>query len=106
MLKPEQVEQVLGQAEVRQVFKASKLGTIAGCMVTGGTIVRGSGVRVIRDGVVVHDGKMASLKRFQEERARSKKDSSAASCSMATTIFSRNGDVLEAYETREVARAE
>jgi len=105
MLKPEQVEQVLGQAEVRQVFKASKLGTIAGCMVTGGTIVRGSGVRVIRDGVVVHDGKMASLKRFQED---TREVQEGFECGILLDGYNdlKNGDVLEAYETREVARAE
>ena len=67
MLKPTIEEIVLGQAEVRTTFKASKLGTIAGCMVTHGKIVRNAGVRVLRNDVVVHDGKMTSLKRFAED---------------------------------------
>ncbi|HMK92753.1 MAG TPA: translation initiation factor IF-2, partial [Thermoleophilia bacterium] len=67
MLKPEVVEDVLGQAEVRQLFKVSRLGTIAGCMVTNGKITRTAAIRVLRDGVVVHDGKIASLKRFNED---------------------------------------
>ena len=67
MLKPTIEEVVLGQAEVRTTFKASKLGTIAGCMVTHGMITRNASVRVLRNDVVVHDGKMGSLKRFAED---------------------------------------
>ena len=65
LLKPVYREQILGQAEIRQVFKASRLGNIAGCHVTEGKITRNSLVRLIRDGVVVHEGKLASLKRFK-----------------------------------------
>ena len=57
MLAPEQVEEVLGEAEVRQIFRASRIGTIAGCMVTQGVIQRGAQVRVVRDGTIVHDGR-------------------------------------------------
>jgi translation initiation factor IF-2 len=103
MLKPTLEEIVLGQAEVRTTFKASKLGTIAGCMVTHGAIVRNAGVRVLRNDVVVHDGKMASLKRFQED-AREVQE--GFECGILLDGFNdlKEGDVLEAYETREVAR--
>jgi len=66
LLKPEVVEEVLGQTEVRQLFKVSRLGTIAGCYVTSGKITRAASIRVLRDGVVAHDGRIASLKRFNE----------------------------------------
>ncbi len=103
MLKPEYQEVVLGQAEVRTTFKASKLGTIAGCMVTQGTITRNAGIRVLRNDVVVHDGKLASLKRFQED-AREVQE--GFECGILLDSFNdiKEGDVLEAYETREVAR--
>ena len=103
MLKPEYEEVVLGQAEVRATFKASKLGTIAGCMVTHGVIPRNASVRVLRDDVVVHDGKIASLKRFQED-AREVQE--GFECGILLDGFNdiKEGDVLEAYETREVAR--
>jgi translation initiation factor IF-2 len=103
MLKPTFTEVVLGQAEVRATFKASKLGTIAGCMVTHGTIPRNASVRVLRSDVVVHDGKMGSLKRFKED-AREVQE--GFECGILLDGFNdlKEGDVLEAYETREVAR--
>jgi translation initiation factor IF-2 len=103
MLKPTFTEVVLGQAEVRATFKASKLGTIAGCMVTHGVIPRNANVRVLRDDVVVHDGKMASLKRFKED-AREVQE--GFECGILLDGFNdlKEGDVMEAYETREVAR--
>ena len=103
MLKPTFEEVVLGQAEVRTTFKASKLGTIAGCMVTHGKIVRNASVRVLRNDIVVHDGKMASLKRFAED-AREVQE--GFECGILLDGFNdlKEGDVLEAYETREVAR--
>ena len=67
LLDPTFREVVLGHAEVRQIFKSSGVGTIGGCYVTNGKIVRSSGVRVVRDGIVVHEGKIASLKRFKDE---------------------------------------
>jgi translation initiation factor IF-2 len=102
----EALADALGQikhAEVRQVFKASKLGAIAGCMVTSGTIPRNAGIRVVRDGVVTHDGKMTSLKRFQED---TKEVQEGFECGILLDGFNdlKVGDVLEAYETREVAR--
>ncbi|HQF51587.1 MAG TPA: translation initiation factor IF-2 [Thermoleophilia bacterium] len=103
MLKPTFEEVVLGQAEVRATFKASKLGTIAGCMVTHGVITRNAGVRVLRNDVVVHDGRIASLKRFQED-AREVQE--GFECGILLDGFNdvKDGDVLEAFETREVAR--
>jgi translation initiation factor IF-2 len=103
MLKPTIEEVVLGQAEVRTTFKASKLGTIAGCMVTHGVITRNASVRVLRSDVIVHDGKMGSLKRFAED---SREVAEGFECGILLDGFNdlKEGDVLEAYETREVAR--
>jgi translation initiation factor IF-2 len=103
MLKPTIEEVVLGQAEVRTTFKASKLGTIAGCMVTHGVITRNASVRVLRSDVVVHDGKMGSLKRFAED---AREVAEGFECGILVDGFNdlKEGDVLEAYETREVAR--
>ena len=67
MLSPEMKEEITGNAEIRETFKISKIGTIAGCMVTSGKIYRNSGVRVIREGVVIHVGELLSLKRFKED---------------------------------------
>ena len=103
MLKPTYTEVVLGQAEVRTTFKASKLGTIAGCMVTHGAVLRNASVRVLRDDVVVHDGKIGSLKRFKED---AREVLEGFECGILVDGFNdvKEGDVLEAYETREVAR--
>ncbi|HSL94349.1 MAG TPA: EF-Tu/IF-2/RF-3 family GTPase, partial [Thermoleophilia bacterium] len=84
-------------------YKASKLGNIAGCMVTNGTITRGSKARVLRSDVVVPDGRIGSLKRFQED-AREVQE--GFECGILLDGFNdvKEGDVFEAYETREVAR--
>jgi translation initiation factor IF-2 len=105
MLSPEQVEEVLGEAEVRQTFRASRVGTIAGCMVTSGVIQRGAKVRVIRDGTIVHDGVIESLKRFQED---AREVSQGFECGLTIENFNdvKEGDVLEAYTIKEVARTE
>ncbi len=103
MLKPEYEEVILGHAEVRATFKASKIGTIAGCMVTKGTIKRGAKARVLRSDVVVHEGRVSSLKRFQED-AREVQE--GFECGILLEGFNdvKDGDVFEAYENREVAR--
>jgi translation initiation factor IF-2 len=103
LLKPTIEEVVLGQAEVRTTFKASKLGTIAGCMVTHGVVTRNASVRVLRNDIVVHDGKMGSLKRFAED---AREVLEGFECGILLDGFNdlKEGDVLEAYETREVAR--
>ena len=67
MLSPEMKEEITGTAEIRETYKISKIGTIAGCMVTSGKIYRNSGIRIIREGIVVYTGQLASLKRFKDD---------------------------------------
>ncbi len=103
MLAPEEVEETLGTAEVRQIFRASRVGTIAGSHVTDGKITRGSKVRLIRDGTVVYDGEIASLRRFNED---AREVASGFDCGIVLRDFPdiKEGDVLEAYATRQVER--
>jgi len=103
MLAPERKESVVGTVEVRNVFKISKVGTVAGCMVTDGVVRRGSQVRVIRDGVVVHTGELDSLKRFKEDVKEVKQ---GFECGLSLANFSdvKVGDQLEVFEVVEVAR--
>lgn len=102
-LSPEEVERLLGSAEVRQTFRAPRFGTIAGCFVTEGEINRGARVRLVRDGVVVYDGSIGSLRRFKDDvRAVA----SGFECGIGLDNFRdiKQGDVLESYEVQEVAR--
>jgi len=103
MLAPERKEAVLGTVEVRNVFKISKVGTVAGCMVTDGLVRRGSQVRLIRDGVVIHTGELDSLKRFKEDVREVK---SGFECGLSLKSFNdvQVGDHLEVFEVVEVAR--
>jgi len=103
MLAPEEVEETLGSAEVRQIFRASRVGTIAGSHVTDGKITRGSRVRLVRDGTVVYDGVIASLRRFNED---AREVASGFDCGIVLRDFAdlKEGDVLEAYTTRQVER--
>jgi len=104
MLKPEMKEVIQGQVEVRQVFKASKLGSIAGSYVLEGKVTRNSQVRVIRDGTVVHDGgSIASLKRFKDDV---REVSSGYECGILLENFNdlQEGDIIEAYVMEQVAR--
>jgi translation initiation factor IF-2 len=103
MLAPEEVEEVLGSAEVRQTFRASRVGTIAGSHVTEGKITRGSKVRLVRDGTVVYDGEIASLRRFNEDV---REVASGFECGIVLRDFAdvKDGDVLETYTTRQVER--
>src|SRR5579862_2345743 len=103
MLAPEEVEEVLGSVEVRQIFRASRVGTIAGCHVTEGTITRGSKVRLIRDGTVVYDGQIQSLRRFNED---AREVAAGYDCGIVLRDFAdvKEGDVLETYTTRQVER--
>ena len=103
MLEPEEVEEELGSAEVLQTFKASRVGTIAGCKVTSGKIVRNAAARVIRDGSVVYETKIDSLKRFKED---AREVTEGMECGLTLENFQdvKEGDVIEAYETREVER--
>ncbi len=99
MLEPTEVETSLGQAEVRQLFKASKIGTIAGSHVSEGKITRGARVRLVREGTVIYDTTIASLRRFNED---AREVSAGFECGIVLVNFQdlREGDILETYETR------
>jgi translation initiation factor IF-2 len=97
MLSPEFKEEITGNAEIRETFKISKIGTIAGCMVTDGKIIRNSGVRVIREGVVIHTGALESLKRFKDDV---KEVTKGYDCGLQIKGFNdiKEGDVVEGYQ--------
>ncbi|MDF0707514.1 translation initiation factor IF-2 [Flagellimonas okinawensis] len=97
MLSPEMKEEVTGNAEIRETFKISKIGTIAGCMVTSGKIFRNSRIRLIRDGVVVYTGELASLKRFKDDV---KEVSKGYDCGLQIKNYNdvREGDIVEAFQ--------
>jgi translation initiation factor IF-2 len=99
MLEPAEVETTLGQAEVRQLFRASRIGTIAGSFVTEGKVTRGARVRVVRDGTVIYDTTVESLRRFSDDV---REVSSGFECGIVIANFQdvHEGDVLETYETR------
>jgi translation initiation factor IF-2 len=103
MLAPEVEEIIVGNAEIREVFRISKVGTIAGCMVTDGFIKRSNPIRLIRDGIVVYAGKLHSLKRFKDDVSEVK---SGFDCGIGIDGFNdmNEGDVIESYENREVKR--
>ena len=103
MLAPEQKENVTGMVEIRQVITVSKVGNIAGCMVTDGVIKRDSHVRLIRNNVVIHTGELASLKRFKDDV---KEVRQGFECGLMLKNFNDilEGDQLEAFEVVEVAR--
>ncbi len=99
MLSPVEREEVTGTAEVRQTFKISKVGTVAGCMVTSGKIYNKSRVRVIRDGIVIHDGELSSLKRYKDDV---KEVAKGYECGMTIKNFNniKEGDIIEAYQVK------
>ena len=101
MLAPVYEEVIIGQLEVRQTFKVSKVGTIAGCMVTDGKVVRDCKVRLIRDGIVVYDGKLGSLKRFQND---AKEVTSGFECGITIENYNdiKEKDIIEAYQDQLV----
>ena len=103
MLSPDLEEKIICNVEVRETFKISKVGTIAGCMVTDGTISRKSKVRLIRDGVVVYTGQLSTLKRFKEDVAEVKK---GFECGMSIENFNdiKVGDIIEGYDNIEIKR--
>jgi translation initiation factor IF-2 len=103
LLKPEEKEVVLGEAEVLQIFKVSKVGTIAGCIVRNGVIQRGNKVRVLRDGAVVYTGGLSSLKRFKDD-VREVKD--GLECGIGVENFNdlKVGDRIESFKVEEVKR--
>jgi translation initiation factor IF-2 len=104
MLEPKVEEVILGNIEVRDVFKITKVGTVAGCYVTDGHVKRSSSIRLIRDGIVVHTGAIDALKRFKDDVAEVK---SGYECGLSLKKFNdiEVGDTIEAYETKEVKRS-
>jgi translation initiation factor IF-2 len=103
MLKPEFQEVVTGEAEVREIFRIPRVGAIAGCYVQSGVITRGSKVRFLREGVVIWNGSIASLKRFKED-AREVRDGFECGIGLENFQDLKPGDVIETYEDREIAR--
>jgi len=103
MLSPELKEEVTGNAEVRETFKISKVGTIAGCMVTSGKVFRKSNIRIIRDGIVIHTGVLEALKRFKDD---AKEVSKGYDCGMQIKGFNdiKEGDIIEAFREIEVKK--
>src|SRR4051795_534420 len=103
MLRPVETEEVLGEAEVRALFKVSRLGTIAGCMVTSGTVRRNASVRVVRDGTVIQESTITQLKRFKDD---AREVAEGFECGILLDGFNdvKEGDVIEAFETRAVER--
>ncbi len=103
MLAPERREKILGTAEVRDTFKITKVGTIAGCYVSDGTIERSRKARLIRDGIVIYDGEFSSLKRFKDD-VREVREGFECGIGIANFNDVKVGDVIECYQVEEVAR--
>src|SRR5579862_3203426 len=103
MLSPVSTEAVIGEVEVRALFRVSRVGTIAGCMVTSGVVRRGSRVRIFREGARIHETTVAQLKRFKDD---AREVSEGFECGILLEGFNdlREGDIFEVYETREVER--
>ena len=103
LLEPEEVEEAVGQAEVKQTFKASRVGTIAGCLVTDGKVTRSASVRLVRDGTIVWTGKVGSLRRFKDDVAEVEE---GQECGIVLEGFAdiKEDDVLEFFETRQVEK--
>jgi len=97
MLSPEIKEEITGNAEIRETFKISKVGTIAGCMVTNGKIIRNAGMRLIRDGVVVYTGELSSLKRFKDDV---KEVAKGYDCGLQIKNYNdiQEGDIVESFQ--------
>jgi translation initiation factor IF-2 len=104
MLEKEFEEVIVGNAEVRNIFKITKVGTVAGCMVTDGYIKRQNPIRLIRDGIVIYAGKLTSLKRHKDDASEVK---SGFDCGIGIENYNdiKEGDVIESYEMREVKKA-
>jgi translation initiation factor IF-2 len=103
LLAPEEVEDTVGEVEVRQTFRASKIGVIAGCYVREGKVTRGASVRLLRDGTVVWTGKIASLRRVSDDV---REVAQGFECGVVLENYQdvKEGDVLEVFETRQVER--
>ncbi|MBV5266118.1 translation initiation factor IF-2 [Pinisolibacter aquiterrae] len=104
MLTPEIRETMLGNARILEIFNVSKVGKVAGCLVTDGVVERGASVRLIRDNVVIHEGKLSQLKRFKDD---AKEVMSGQECGMSFEAYQdmRAGDVIECYRVEEIARS-
>jgi translation initiation factor IF-2 len=104
MLAPERRETFIGYADILELFTHSKIGKVAGCLVTEGHVERGMGVRLLRDDVVVHEGELATLKRFKDEVARV---DSGTECGMAFKNYQdmRKGDVIECFTVEMIERS-
>jgi translation initiation factor IF-2 len=104
LLTPERRETMLGNAEILEIFNISKVGKVAGCRVTDGVVQRGANVRLIRDNVVIHEGKLSTLKRFKDEV---REVPAGQECGMAFEKYEdmRVGDVIECYRVEEIARS-
>ena len=102
-LSPTLLENHLGNAEIREVFSVSKIGKVAGCMITSGLVKRGAKVRLLRDSVVVYEGDLAQLKRFKDDV---REVQNSFECGMALENYNdiQVGDVIECYEVEEIAR--
>jgi translation initiation factor IF-2 len=105
MLAPVTTEQTIGEVEVRQLFRVSRLGTIAGSYVTSGIVRRNAQVRVVRDGTVIHETSIAQLKRFKDD-VREVEEGFECGILLAGFNDVKEGDVLEVYETRQVERTD
>jgi translation initiation factor IF-2 len=105
MLAPVTEEQTIGEAEVRALFRVSRLGTIAGCYVTSGVVRRGANVRVVRDGTLIYETTIDQLKRFKDD-AREVAEGFECGILLANFNDEKEGDVLEAYETKQIERTD
>jgi translation initiation factor IF-2 len=103
LLEPEEVEEAVGQAEVKQTFKASRVGTIAGCLVTDGKVTRAANVRLVRDGTIIWSGKVGSLRRFKDDVSEVDE---GQECGIVLEGFAdiKEGDVLEFFEVKQVEK--
>ena len=104
MLSPELREDIVGIAEVRDVFESKKLGSIAGCMIIEGTVHKDKKIRVLRDNIVIYEGELESLRHFKEEVASAR---NGTECGIGVKNYNdvKVGDQIEVFESREVARA-
>ena len=104
LLSPDRKEETLGLVEIRQVFRISKVGAVAGCYVLEGLVKRGSAVRLLRDNVVIHEGELDTLKRFKDDVKEVK---SGFECGLSLKNYSdiKEGDQLEVFEVIEIARS-
>ncbi len=103
LLAPEEVEETIGQVEVRQTFRASRIGVIAGSYVLEGTVRRGAQARLVRDGTIVYDGRIATLRRFKDD-VREVQAGFECGITLENFMDVKEGDVIEAYEKAQVER--